>query len=84
MKYLVVRCETFCGLKKNFFDKTNYEKLLFSNIFFIFLLKYIVLPYEWNIFDKKRSMFESKNECLIKSLKGFDFEILFLTLKITF
>ena len=29
-------------------------------------------------------MFESKNECLIKNLKGFDFKILFLTFKITF
>ena len=31
-----------------------------------------------------KKMFESKNECLIKSLKGFKFEILFLTFKITF
>ena len=29
-------------------------------------------------------MFESKNECLIKKLKGFDFEILLLTLRIIF
>ena len=39
------------------------------------LEKYIALPYEWNIFDKKRSMFESKNECLIENPKCFVFEI---------
>ena len=58
--------------------------IVFETYFIKLLLKYIVLPYEWNIFDKKRSMFESKNECLIKNLKGFRFEILFLTFKIIF
>ena len=36
------------------------------------------------IFLTKKSMFESKNECLTKNLKGFDFEIEFLTLDIIF
>ena len=56
----------------------------FLNSFFRLLQKYIVLTYEWYIFDTKRLMFESKNECLIKKLKGFEFEMLFLTLKIIF
>ena len=57
---------------------------MFETYFIKHLLKYIVLQYEWNIFDKKRLMFESKNECLIKNLKGFDFEILFLNFKTNF
>ena len=85
MKYLVVRCETFCGLKKWHFWWNKISKIIVFETYFIkLLLKYIVLPYEWNIFDKKRSMFESKNECLIKNLKGFDFEIWFWTFKTTF
>ena len=71
--------------KMTFLIKHFMKNYCFWNIFFFkLLLKYIVLPYEWNIFDKKRSMFESKNECLIKNLKGFRFEILFLTFKIIF
>ena len=58
--------------------------IVFETYFIRLLLKYIVLPYEWNIFDKKRSMFESKNECLIENPKCFGFEILILNFKIIF
>ena len=78
MKYLVVRCETFFGKKICIFDKTFYEKNVFKFIFKPFIEIYI-LTYEWYIFDTKRLMFESTNECLKKKLKGFEFEILFLT-----
>ena len=79
MKYLVGRCETFLGKKKrSFLIKHFLKNYCFVNLFIRLLEKYIVLVYEWYIIDKKRLMFESKNECLIKNLKCFDFEMLFL------
>ena len=74
----------FVAWKNDIFDKTLYEKLWFFQFIFKYFIEIIVLPYEWYICDKERSMFESKNECLIKNLKCFGFEILFLTFKIIF
>ena len=62
MKYLVVRCETFCGVKKkDIFDKTFMKIIVFESYFIKLLLKDIVLPYEWNLFDKK-------NQCLSQKM----------------
>ena len=85
MKYLVVRCETFCGLKKlTFLIKQIIKNYCFWNIYFQTFIKIYSFTIWMEYFWQKRSMFESKNECLIKNLKGFDFEILFLNFKIKF
>ena len=85
MKYLVVRCETFCGLKKRTcLIKQFIKNYCFWNIFYQTFIKIYSFTIWMEYFWQKRLMFESKNECLIKNLKGFDFEILFLTLKIIF